>query len=181
VMALSWSPSWCRFEGEKRRAAQCDPEADFGFVLHGLWPQYEFGWPSYCRTSHRDPSRAQTRDMSDIMGTSGLAWHQWKKHGTCAGLSAQNYFDLSREAYEKINRPKILRQIGREIDVQPSVIKEAFLEANPKLSKDAIEITCKSGNIQEARICLTKQLDPIACTTKRGSCGMETYDLPPIR
>ena len=50
VMALSWSPTWCALEGDRRGSPQCDMDADFGWVLHGLWPQYESGWPSYCRT-----------------------------------------------------------------------------------------------------------------------------------
>ena len=56
VRALSWSPNWCALEGDARDAEQC--EADFGWVVHGLWPQYETGWPSYCPTSARAPSRS---------------------------------------------------------------------------------------------------------------------------
>ena len=115
------------------------------------------------------------------MGTSGLAWHQWKKHGTCSGLNAQDYFDLSRKAYNQINRPEILRQLGKEVEILPSVIKAAFLEANPILTEESVEITCKSGNIQEARICLSKTLEPVECTLPRSSCGAGSYDLPPIR
>ncbi|MEL7275780.1 MAG: ribonuclease T, partial [Pseudomonadota bacterium] len=79
VLALSWSPSWCAAEGDARGADQCDPRHDHGFILHGLWPQYESGYPEYCRSSLRDPSRRQTGAMEDIMGSGGLAWHQWKK------------------------------------------------------------------------------------------------------
>ena len=73
VMALSWSPTWCALEGDARNSPQCDASADFGWVLHGLWPQYEKGWPSYCPTNERNPSRADTRDESDLFGTSGSA------------------------------------------------------------------------------------------------------------
>lgn len=51
VLALSWSPNWCKLEGDSKGSAQCDPKNDHGWVLHGLWPQNERGWPSYCRTS----------------------------------------------------------------------------------------------------------------------------------
>ena len=181
VLALSWTPSWCEIEGDARGSDQCDAGRGFGFTLHGLWPQFERGWPSYCRHSFRQATRAETAQMSDIMGTSGLAWHQWKKHGSCSGLSAEDYFDHSRKAYHRIERPKILRQLDKEIKILPSVIEHAFLEANPDLFDDAIEITCKSGNIQEARICLSKDFEPVACTFKRASCGSGAYDLTPIR
>ena len=62
-------------------------------------------------TSERPPSRKMTRDMVDIMGSSGLAWHQWKKHGSCSGLSAAEYFAKSREAYGTITQPKVLYRL----------------------------------------------------------------------
>ena len=132
-------------------------------MLHGLWPQYHRGWPSFCPTTERNPSRAMTRDMADIMGTSGLAWHQWNKHGVCSGLSAPAYYDLSREAYAKVTRPEIFRKLDKAVKLPASVVEEAFLKANPQLEPDMITITCKDGRIQEARICLSKSLDPVPC------------------
>ena len=71
VLSLSWSPNWCALEGDARGSPQCARGAGFGWVLHGLWPQYDRGWPSYCRTARRDPTRAQTAAMADIMGAPG--------------------------------------------------------------------------------------------------------------
>ena len=68
VLSLSWTPSWCALEGDARNAPQCRKGARHGFVLHGLWPQRDRGWPSFCDTAQRPPSRAQTRAMADIMG-----------------------------------------------------------------------------------------------------------------
>ena len=163
VLALSWNASWCEIEGDRRGADQCDDRHEFGFTLHGLWPQYEQGWPAYCRTRERDPSRSDTALMADIMGSGGLAWHQWKKHGRCSGLSARDYLDLSRFAYRSINRPGILRRLPRDVSAPPSVVEEAFLEANPALEADQITITCRDGYLQEARICLTRDLQPRRC------------------
>ncbi|MBO6884589.1 MAG: ribonuclease T2 [Marivita sp.] len=163
VMSLSWSPTWCAIEGDARQSPQCDADADFGWVLHGLWPQYHRGWPSYCPTVERNPSRSMTNDMADIMGTSGLAWHQWNKHGVCSGLSAQNYYDLSRKAYGTVVRPEVFRRLEKAVKLPASVVEEAFLKANPQLEPDMITITCKDGRIQEARICLSKSLEPVPC------------------
>ncbi|UZD90264.1 ribonuclease T2 [Cognatishimia activa] len=163
VLALSWSPNWCAIEGDAKGSPQCDPREDHGWILHGLWPQFHRGWPSYCRTSERAPSRGMTSDMADIMGTSGLAWHQWKKHGTCSGLSASGYFELSREAYERIERPQILRKLDKSVRLPAHLIEEVFLKENPGLSPEGLTVTCKQGYIQEARICLSKDLDPVPC------------------
>lgn len=183
VMALSWNASWCEREGDARGADQCGSEHDLGFTLHGLWPQYEDdGWPAYCRTSHRDPSRRDTAAMADIMGSGGLAWHQWKKHGRCSGLSSDDYFRLSRLAYEKINRPEILRRLPRDVSAPPGVVEEAFIEANPVLHPDGVTITCRDGYLQEARICFSRDLEPRRCGFRaRADCAARAVTIPMMR
>ena len=163
VMALSWTPSWCALEGDERGSPQCDAGQGFGFTLHGLWPQYEQGWPAFCPTVERNPSRRMTGEMADIFGTSGLAWYQWTKHGVCSGLSAEDYYALARLAYDSIDRPALLRQLDREVRLPAEVIEQAFLQANPQLSGDMVTVTCQAGRVQEVRICLTRELEPRAC------------------
>ncbi len=163
VLALSWSPNWCAIEGDAKGSDQCHPRHDHGWIMHGLWPQYHQGWPSFCPSIKRAPSRSMTADMRDIMGTPGLAWHQWRKHGVCSGLSAADYFDLSRQAYDSITRPAVLRKLDTTIRLPAKVIEDAFLQANPNLSADGLTITCRQGHIQEARICLSRTLDPVPC------------------
>lgn len=163
VLSLSWSASFCDIEGDAKRSEQCDADMDYKWILHGLWPQYHQGWPDYCKTNERPPSRAMTQAMTDIMGTSGLAWHQWKKHGTCSSLSAADYFATSREAYGQIVQPTVLNRLDELVRVPASVIEEAFIKANPQFQRDMITITCKQGYIQEARVCLSKGLEPVPC------------------
>ena len=182
VLSLSWSPTWCALEGDRRGSPQCDQDADFGWVLHGLWPQYENGWPSYCRTSHRNPSRSDTAAMADIMGSGGSAWHQWNKHGRCSGLSSDDYYALARKAYARVTRPELLRRLEREVRLPASVIEEAFLEENPNLTADGLTITCKASRIQEARICLDRDLVPRNCSgSVARDCTMENALFSPIR
>ena len=182
VMALSWAPSWCLIEGDARDAETCDPAADAGFTLHGLWPQYENGWPEYCRAGVRDPSRSQTAGMADLMGSGGAAWHQWKKHGRCSGLAADAYFSLAREAYDSVNRPEVLRRITKTLSVAPKVVEAAFLEENPALDADGITVTCRAGHILEARICLTKSLVFRTCGADvRRDCTAQSAQIPPVR
>jgi ribonuclease T2 len=161
VLSLSWSPTWCALEGRDRGSPQCDRR--LGFVLHGLWPQYERGWPSFCRTGHRDPSRAETAAMVDIMGDTGAAWHQWRKHGRCSGLAVQDYYALSRLAFDAVTPPPQLPLLDRPVRLPARVVEEAFLAVNPKLSGDMVTITCRDGRIQEARICLTREMEPRRC------------------
>ncbi len=163
VLSLSWSPTFCALTGDARGEDQCDPRHDFSFTLHGLWPQYDLGWPSYCRTGARDPSRAETRAMADIMGSSGLAWYEWKKHGRCSGLAAGDYFAASRQAYEKVEIPEVLASLRKDVKLPVHVVEAAFVEANTGLDATMITVTCEAGRIQEARICLTRDLDFRPC------------------
>ena len=163
VMALSWSANWCAQTGDDRDDPQCDAGRGVTWVVHGLWPQYEDGYPSYCRTVERDPSRGQTADMADVFGGAGSAFYQWKKHGRCAGLSASAYYDTARQAMGSITLPPVFAGLTKDIKLPASVVEDAFLEANPGMQRDQITITCSDGMIQEARICLTKDLEPRRC------------------
>ncbi|MCE0504341.1 ribonuclease T2 [Roseivivax sp. GX 12232] len=163
VLALSWSPTWCALEGDARGSPQCAPERDAGWILHGLWPQFEEGWPAYCPTTERPPSRAMTGDMARIMGTSGLAWHQWKKHGTCSGLSAAEYYAKAEAAFDSLTRPGVFARLEQPVRLPASLVEEAFLKENPGLAPDMLTVTCRSGRIQEARLCLTRDLAPRDC------------------
>lgn len=180
VMSLSWSPTWCALEGKQRGSPQCD--ADFGWVLHGLWPQFEAGWPSYCNTRERNPSRRDTSEMSDLFGSAGSAWHQWNKHGRCSGLSSSDYYALSRKAYSRVERPALLRKLDKSVRLPASVIEEAFLEANPAMTADQITITCKAGRIQEARVCLNRDLKLRKCgQDTRRDCSLQNALFDPIK
>ncbi|MEM6760348.1 MAG: ribonuclease T2 [Pseudomonadota bacterium] len=182
VASLSWSPNWCAYEGDARGSDQCDARHDHGWILHGLWPQYHRGWPEYCSSAERPPSRAMTAEMADIMGTSGLAWHQWKKHGVCSGLTAADYYALSRAAYARITRPAIFRRLDARVRLPASVVEDAFLQANPDLTRDGITITCRNGYIQEARICLSRDLDPVPCGQDViKDCTLDSAIFDPVR
>ena len=163
VLSLSWSSAWCALEGDARDDPQCDAGRGLTFVLHGLWPQHEKGWPQYCRTAERDPTRGETAAMADVMGGAGLAFHQWKKHGRCSGLSPEEYFRAARRAWEGVTIPPVFARMSKTLEVPASVIEGAFLESNPGLRPDQITVTCRDGMIQEVRLCLTTELEPRRC------------------
>lgn len=182
VMALSWSPNWCALEGDRRNAPECDGSRDLGWTLHGLWPQYERGWPSDCLSRYPDPSRRMTREMEDIMGASGLAWYQWNKHGACAGLPAGEYFELARTAYNSVTYPDVLERLRDPVRLPASLIEEAFLAENPQLEADMLTVTCRADMIQEVRICLTKDLEPRRCGADViRDCSLDSALFTPVR
>ncbi len=182
VLALSWSPSYCALEGDARDDDQCHARHNFAFTLHGLWPQYEEGWPSDCYTSQRDPSRTETAAMADIMGSGGLAWYEWKKHGRCSGLSADAYFDAARRAFGTFQIPAGLLHLNRDILIPPKILEQAFVQSNPGLTPDMVTLTCKGERVQEVRICLTRDLEPRVCAADVvADCGLRTMLMEAVR
>ena len=95
VLSLSWSPSYCEAEGDNANRQQCDIGRPYAFVVHGLWPQFERGFPADCDTAEREVDNDTLRSLYDIMPSSGLIRHEWRKHGTCSGLSQHDYFHVA--------------------------------------------------------------------------------------
>lgn len=156
ILALSWTPSWCAGTGDARGDARCATGSGAGWLVHGLWPQHEGGgWPEYCDSDHAPASRVQTAAMRDIMGSSGLAAHQWRKHGTCSGLDAETYFDRTRAAFAALALPDAPTQ---DRPTQPQDLLDRVQQANPGLSDGMAIVTCRAGLVQELRLCLTHDL-----------------------
>ena len=181
LLALSWSPNWCAETGDSQGEPQCLRHG-LTFTLHGLWPQIDAGgYPSDCDTTASDPSRADTAAMQDIMGSGGLAWHEWKAHGRCSGLSSDAYFALMRKAYRAITVPPLFAKVSKDMQVAPKVIQEAFLDSNPNLTHRDLAVTCDRERIKEVRICLTKDLIPRPCGGDIRGCTMSAVELGAVR
>lgn len=180
VLSLSWSPSWCLENDPSGRSMQCDPDNNHGFIVHGLWPQNERGYPEFCRTRESDRvSEALGRTLFDIMPSMGLIGHQWRKHGSCSGLSQRDYFAVLRAAREKFVIPPALQSVASDQKTNAAQIETALTSANPGLRADALAVTCSSGRVDEVRICFNKDLSFRACgEIDRGGCKAKNLNLP---
>jgi ribonuclease I len=115
VLALSWSPSYCAAARARhpdgKDSMQCGSRP-FAFVVHGLWPQYEKGFPSYCQVPAPKLDRGQVAGALDMMPSPSLVMHEWERHGTCSGLSAAAYFETVRKARATVKDPTGLSRPG---------------------------------------------------------------------
>ncbi len=179
VLAMSWSPTFC--EDDTRNSDQCSGRRSFGFVAHGLWPQYEKGWPENCNVSARVPDRTVS-EMLPIMPAKGLIFHQWKKHGTCSGLQPAAYFDTVKDAFQKVKVPAAFDGLSRTITVKPRVIEEAFMEVNPAMNDSMISISCNRKRLREVRVCFDKDLNFRQCSQEvQRECRDNAIRMPPVR
>jgi len=76
----------------------------------------------------------------------------------------------------------VLDNLTRPVDLPASLVEEAFLRDNPDLSREEITVTCKSGMIQEVRICLSTDLEPRRCGPDViRDCTLDDAGFDPIR
>ena len=184
VLALSWSPSYCEAEATERDRMQCGGRP-FHFIVHGLWPQNDRGYPEDCATAAPRVPDALVNEMLDIMPSRGLVGHQWRAHGACSGLSQEDYFAAVRAAYEGVDIPDRFEALSAPLVTSPSDVARAFLDANRgRLTPDAVVVTCGGGNrLDEVRLCMTKDLRfrPCGEQTLRGQCRRDQVRMPPVR
>ncbi|WP_371687642.1 MULTISPECIES: ribonuclease T2 family protein [unclassified Shinella] len=183
VLSLSWSPTWCADNDAGGRTQQCRRGENNGFIVHGLWPQNDRGYPEFCPT--RQPDRVPEklgRTVLDIIPSMGLVGHQWRKHGSCSGLSQKDYFAVTRAAFERIDIPADLAPQRGGARFSPDAAEAAFIAANPGLDRKGIAVTCEDGRLEEIRICMTTDLSFRTCpAVDRAGCRAKSIEQPPIR
>jgi ribonuclease T2 len=184
VLALSWSPSFCEAAAERGRSgrSQVQCERPYSFVVHGLWPQYERGFPEYCQRPSPRLDRNIMTSMLDLMPAPGLIFNEWDKHGTCSGLGARAYFESVRKARAAVKIPEEFLQLSEQKTIAPGDLEAAFIKINPGLSSSAISVICSSRRLSEVRICLSKDMQFRACDEiDRRACRRDEVVMPPVR
>src|SRR6202158_3064094 len=185
VLSLSWSPSFCEEASERgsggRSQVQCGGRP-FSFVVHGLWPQYEHGFPNYCQRPSPRLDRNIMSSMLDLMPAPGLISNEWDKPGTCSGLSARAYFETIRKARSAVKIPEEYLELSAPKTVAPAKIEDAFIKVNPGLSSSAIAVTCDKTRLGEVRICMSKDLQFRTCEEiDRRACRRDQVGMAPMR
>lgn len=181
VLSLSWSPSFCAASGDRAPKQQCG-ERPYSFVVHGLWPQYEKGYPEFCQVPAPRLNRGIVSSMLDIMPSPRLIFHEWDKHGTCTGLSPHIYFETIRKARAVVKIPPPYLDLRTTLTVSPQDVESAFLAANPGLTREALAVRCDRTRLREIRICMNKELGFRACPElDRRTCRRDSITMPPTR
>jgi ribonuclease T2 len=176
LLTLSWSPEFCHGHPS---APECG--AHRGFMVHGLWPQFNNGtWPANCQTNQ--PAPTDTSPVAGIM-PQDIIQHEWEKHGTCSGLSGNDYFALIRKVFDSIKIPPHFVSPSQSFTVRPGALKDAFEKSNASLADQDIAIELASGRYLSAvEICLSKgdNPSPIACSSVKDIHG-GTFIVAPVR
>lgn len=179
VLALSWSPSYCEAEGEDANEQQCS--RPYGMTVHGLWPQFERGWPQDCATTEPDVPRETLQSLYDIMPSAGLIRYEWRKHGTCTQMPQADYFRVLREAWSRVKIPAEFKNVSATVEMDASAIERAFLSVNPAMKAAGTAVICDSRYFRGVRICMARDLSFRACAeVDERACRLRDAEIPPV-
>lgn len=187
-LVLSWSPTHCETPEGRDDEAQCARRDGrrYAFILHGLWPQYERGYPEDCPARTTWVPQPVIDGMLDVMPSKGLIIHEYRKHGTCSGLSPEAYYGMARRLYDGLKIPQRFRNPTAAQFVDPDDVIDAFVAANPQLKPDMISIVCggPGSRFRDVRICFSKAGEPRACGANEDQdrlCRSSRMHVPPVR
>jgi ribonuclease T2 len=185
VLSLSWSPSFCAAAAGRGRGRAANEQCGvrpYSFVVHGLWPQYERGFPEYCQLPAPRLDRSIVTSMLDVMPAPHLIFNEWDRHGTCSGQTPRAYFETVRKARAAVKIPPDYTDVQEPLSVTPRDVENAFIKANPGLSPRAIAVACGHQRLTEVRLCLSKDLQFRDCPgIAKRSCRRDQLVMPPMR
>jgi ribonuclease T2 len=179
LLVLSWAPEFCATHAGNASSSECDPTHHFGYVVHGMWPQNNDGsYPQNC-TPARPVSQAIVQQMLPIMPARGLIQHEWATHGTCSGLTAQDYFADITKAYNALQVPADLRAPEHTISASPSDIEQKMADAN-HAPKGAFRVSCSKGELVALEACLGPDLQYRDCGPSLRDCRAPQVSILPV-
>ena len=155
-LALSWSPQYCRRGSDP---IQCS--GDFGFILHGLWPEGAGrDDPAWCRVVAPLPAALLRRHLC-MTPSVRLLQHEWARHGSCMSATPERYFNAAAILW-RAYRPPDMARFGRR-PTRVALLQQAFARQTPGLRPEAVAIITSGDWLSEVRICLDRALKPARC------------------
>ena len=137
LLALSWEPTFCQGMSSKAECAAETPQSPEAkqFSLHGLWPELKGKY--YCIADAQQKAKLEKLDTQgkwDQLPDPGLSAatrarlaavmpgiqsmlerHEWIKHGTCFGASADAYFNRAADLVEQVNASAVGQLVSANI------------------------------------------------------------------
>ncbi len=185
VLTLSWSPDYCATNGN-RDQQQCNSGRKLGFVLHGLWPQYQKGYPANCSTQKLPPELKQ--QFQGLYPSNQLFNHEWEKHGTCSGKTPREYLALSKQFKESVAIPQAYNRPNKPFRTTIKDLRSTFVGANNTLTANGIAPYCSGSGrfFKEVFFCYSKDGQPGTCSAEilkssQKSCGQPNFLVRNVR
>lgn len=183
LLAFAWEPDYCA-TSDNPDPQSCTPGMKLGFILHGLWPTYVVGWPSYCSTE--SISSELITEFPGLFPTDFLYLHEWEKHGTCTGLDPEEYFLLSQELKQTITIPEAFISPQEPFRMDEKGMIDLFVDVNPAYGRESFTVYCSGGGqyLSEIYVCISRDGRPTECGSgvieiNAESCGQPDFLVRP--
>ena len=181
LLAQSWQPQFCFHKEDQYQGCNSPQDAwRTEFTLHGLWPEYETGYPQNCGSESFDKSGVVAAIGKDVLtrywpnvktteknaGYSLFWQHEWAKHGTCSGLDQVEYFTQAINLLKngKITTPSaISKNVGGSVSA--ATIRAAYG------GKNYVSLQCSGRYLSQAYTCWNK--DNTGKPTTQRACPSE--------
>jgi ribonuclease T2 len=175
VLSLSWAPNYCASHPGDN-SGECRGGNHTGFVLHGLWPQSERGPSLISCAPARPVAHALVDHMLLYMPSRGLIQHEWAEHGTCSGLSPQEYFNQAEQAFKSIKIPPQYHSLDHAQEFTVGDLEQSFASANHAAAA-AFRASCHDGELVNLEVCLTKDLQFRGCGARARECAVDRVEM----
>jgi len=116
--------------------------------------------------------------MLQLIPTRALIQHEWAKHGTCSGLSAQDYFGKVEQAFRKVQVPSQFTALSSQKDFSIKDVEESFASTN-HAPEQAFRVSCNAGDLANLEVCLSKELEYQSCMGSVHDCTAGQVRLRP--
>ena len=189
ALVLSWSPTYCAVPAAPRYDPQCNrAERAYAFVLHGLWPQHERGWPQDCRSASAVRAAADHRPHARHHAEQEPGDPRVPQARHLLGPAADGYFDFARKLYDKIKIPAPLRAASTDDrSTSPGEVMSDFIAANPAAEARHDRGGAAAGPATACARCASASTSAAtsapadATRTRRGCARADRMYVPPVR
>jgi len=165
VLVLSWSPDFCATNRNAANESQCSIGRKYGFVLHGLWPQFEKGYPADCNVEQIPKN---IKNKCEVFPSMKLCQHEWEKHGTCSNLGAAGYLDFTAQLKNNVVIPDAYKTPDKTFRINTAQLKTDFIGKNAGFSPESIAPYCSGSGrfLKEVFFCYDKGGKSRACSAE---------------
>ena len=162
TLALSLTPAFCETSPRKKQCRNLTEAINTAtpLTLHGLWPENARpgSYPESCvgqgltvKELERDIDPRRLRQFMPGIAD-GLAGHEWRKHGTCSGLSAKSYFMSAIDWTERLNAAlSSVLKLASGKQMAAAGLKSAANSVLPGLGP-AITLHCRNIKTDDASV-----------------------------
>lgn len=118
-LSYTYAPTYCK-EHNWPDILECKTDSQgkpYEWILHGLWPQFndrDCSYPQFCEDKYNPSEEELFKILDTVASELKIDWkdiapdytnrnpqgrplldHEWKKHGTCSGMSPYDYLKLA--------------------------------------------------------------------------------------